>query len=146
MPINLIAARGQAHWTKVYAGGLFSVRQNDIRANDVSGKRRSAERRFIKMTFGWTTIHKNDVRLNNDSDKCRSALWSFANSTIRPRDDSVKWLSAIFGFGKITIRRNWISANRRFDEMTFREHDVAPYQSIFIVFDNNIFLQKFKKK
>ena len=38
MSINLIAARRQAHRTKVYVGGLFSVRQNDIRGNDVSGK------------------------------------------------------------------------------------------------------------
>ena len=29
-------------------------------------------------------------------------------------------------FGKTTIRQNWISAKRRFDEMTFRENDVAP--------------------
>ena len=81
MPINLIAARRQAHWTKVYASGLFSVRQNDVRANDVSGKR-SAERRFVKMTFGWTTIRENDVRLKNGSEKYRSTLWSFTNSTI----------------------------------------------------------------
>ena len=125
MPINLIAARRQANWTKVYADGLFSVRKNDIRVNDVSGKRRSAERRFVKMTFGWKAIRENDVRLNNDSEKCRSALWNSANSTIRPCDDSVQWLLAIFRFGKITIRQNWISAKQRFDEMTFRENDVA---------------------
>ena len=134
--INLIAALRQAHWIKVYTGVLFSVRQNDVRANDVAGKRRSAKRRFVKITFGWTTIRENDVRLNNDSEKCRSALWSFANSTIRPCDASVKWLSAIFCFGKTTIRQNCISAKRRFDEMTFRENDVAP---IFISpFVNNM--------
>ena len=37
----------------MYAGGLFSVRQNDIQVNDVS---------------------ENDVRLNNDSGKWRSAV------------------------------------------------------------------------
>ena len=68
------------------------------------------------MTFGWSTIRENDDRLNKDSGKCRSALWSFANSTIRPCDDSVKWLLAIF-FGKTTIRRNCISAKRRFGKM-----------------------------
>ena len=100
--------------------------QNDVRANDVSGKRRSAERRFVKMTFGWTTIRKNDVWLNNDSDKCRSVLWSVTNSTIRPCDNSIKWLLANFFSGKTTIRQNCISEKRRFDEMTFRENDVPP--------------------
>ena len=41
-------------------------------------------------------------------------------------DASVKWLSAIFCFDKITIRQNCTSGKRRFDEMTFRENDVAP--------------------
>ena len=31
-----------------------------------------------------------------------------------------------FFFGKTTIRQDCISAKRRFDEMTFRENDVAP--------------------
>ena len=119
MPIDLIAARRQTHWTKAYAGGLFNVRQNDIRANDISGKRRSAERWSVKMTFGWTTIRENDVRLNNDSKKCRSTLWSFANWTIRSHVDSVKWLSAIFCFCKTTIRWNDVSGNDvRHDEVS----------------------------
>ena len=74
--------------------------------------------------FGWRTIRENDVRLNNDLEKYRSALWSFANSTIRPCDDSVKWLSAIFFSGKTTIRQScisgkWCSAEGRFGKMTF---------------------------
>ena len=108
-------------------------RENDVRANDISGKWRSAERWFVKMTFGWTTIRENDVRLNNDSEKCRSALWSFANSTIRPCDDSVKWLSAIF-VGKTTIWQSCVSAKLHFGKMmipwndvsgTFRKNNVA---------------------
>ena len=76
--------------------GHVTIRSNDFRQNPISAKRR-----FVKMTFGWT----------NDSEKCRPALWSFANSTIRPCEDSVKWLSAIFfstkqRFGKIAFRRN----------------------------------------
>ena len=93
--------------------------QNDIRANDVSGKRRSAERRFVKMTFGWTMIRENDVRLNNNSEKCRSALWSFTNSTIRPCNDSVKWLSEIF------FRQNNDSAKLHFGETTIWWNDVS---------------------
>ena len=87
---------------------------------NVSGKRHSAQRRFVKMTFGWTTIRGNDVRLNNDSEKCRSALWNFANSTILSN------AFRSFFFGKTKIRKNCISAKRRFDEM-FRENDVAPF-------------------
>ena len=57
MPINLIAARRLAYWTKVYAGDLISVRQttirkNDVRLNDDLKKWRSAEQRFEKMSFG----------------------------------------------------------------------------------------------
>ena len=73
MLINLIAARRQAHWTKVYADGLFSIRQNDIRANDVSEKRRSAEQRFGKMTFVWTTIRENGWGSKFGMTKCRTA-------------------------------------------------------------------------
>ena len=94
-------------------------RQNDVGANDVSGKRRSAEQRFVKMIFGWTIIRENDVWLNNDSEKCRSALWSFANSTIWPCDDSVKWLSAIF------FRQNNDSAKLHFRKTTIRWNDVS---------------------
>ena len=101
---------------------------------ETSISRISGEWCFGKTTFGWTTIRKNDVRLNNDSQKCRSALWSFANSTIRPCNDSVKWLSTIFCFGKITIRQNLISEKRGFDEMTFRENDLAPL--ILIIYPN----------
>ena len=43
----------------------------------------------------------------------------------RPCDASVKWLSAIFCFGKTTIRQNCISTKLRFDEMTFRENGGA---------------------
>ena len=98
---------------------FIQFRQNDVRANDVTGKRRSTERRFVKMTFGWTTIRENDVRLNNDSEKCLSALWSFANSTIRPCDDSVKWLSAIF------FRQNNDLVKLHFGKMTNRWNDVS---------------------
>ena len=103
---------------------FIQYRQNDVRANYVSGKQFSAERRFVKMTFGWMTIRDNDIRLNDDSEKFRSILWSFANCTIRPCDDSDKWLSAIFDVK--TVRQNCISAKRRFDEMTVRENDMAP--------------------
>ena len=98
---------------------FIQFRLNDVRANAVSGKRRSAERRDVKMTLGWTTIPEKDVRLNNDSEKCRSALWSFPNSTNRSTDFQQ------FFFGKTTILTKCISAKRRFDEMTFRENDVA---------------------
>ena len=106
MLINFIAARRQAHWTKLYADGLFSVRPNNIRANDVSGKRRSAEGRFGKMTFGWTTIRKRVVRHYEVS-----LIRRFGQMT----------------FGKITIQQSWISAKRWFDEMTFQENHVAPF-------------------
>ena len=36
--------------------------KNDVQLNDDSEKQRSAERRFGKMTFGWTTIRKNVVQ------------------------------------------------------------------------------------
>ena len=116
--------------------------QNDVRANDVSGKNdvqlnddsgklRSAERRFGKTKFGWTTIRKNGIQLNNDSEKCRSALWSFANSQIRPCDDSVKWLSAIF------FRQNNDSAKFQFTirkmmfgQMMFREKTTFGWTTI----------------
>ena len=121
--ISSIAARRQAHWTKVYAGGLFSVRWNDFLLHTISakwrsgkwcfgkaGKRRSAERRFGKVTFGWTTIRKNVVR-------------HYEVSLIRrffPKDFRK------FFFRKTTIRLNCNSAKRRFDGMTVRENDVAP--------------------
>ena len=98
---------------------FIQFRQNDVRANDASGKRRSAERRFVKMKFGWLTIRENAVRLNNDSDKCRSGWWSSANSTIRPCDDSVKWLLAIF------FRQNNDSAKLHFGKTTIQWNDVT---------------------
>ena len=46
-----------------------------------------------------------------------------------------------FFFGKTTIRQNCISAKRRFDEMTFRENDVAPVHSrVFLRFFSIIFV------
>ena len=123
--LKLVADR-QAHWTKVYAGGLFSVWWNDVLLhtisakwrsgkNDVSGKRRSPERRSGKMTFGWTTIRKNVVRHYEVS----LTRW-FGYVTIRSNNF---WQ---FFFGKPTIRQSCISLKRRFDEMMFRENDVAP--------------------
>ena len=50
---------------------------------------------------------------------------------------SRKSFSVIF-FNKTTIRQNCISAKRRFDEMTFRENDVAPF------FPNTLILQIFR--
>ena len=110
-------------------------RKNDVRANDFSRKWHSAERRFVKITFGYTTIRENNVRLNNDSEKCRSAIWSFGNSTIRLCDDSVKLRSVFFfparkQFSNMTFRetsiRLEVSAKQQFGEMTFRENDLAP--------------------
>ena len=141
--ISSIAARREAHWTKVYAGDLFSVRWYDVLLYKISSKWRSGKWCFGKTTFGWTTIRKNDVRLNNDSEKCHSALWSFANSTIRSCDDSVirRFGQMTFGnffFGKTTIWQDCISARRlaemqfwrrRIDRRTFRENDVAPLKN-----------------
>ena len=80
---------------------------------------------FGKMTFGKMIFQENDVRLNKDLEKCCSALWSSGNSTIRPCDDSAKWLSVIF-FLQNNNSAKLQSAKRRFDEMTFRENEVAP--------------------
>ena len=61
------------------------------------------------------TIRENDFRLNDVSE-----------IPIRPID----------------IRRCDVSAKRRFDEMTFRENDVAPFDSIIIsVIRDVIFLK-----
>ena len=119
MHINLIAVRRQAHWTKLSTDGLFSVRWNDVLFHTISAKWRSSKWCFGKTTFGWMTSRKNDVRLNNDSGKCRSALWTFAKSTIRPSDDSVKWLSAIF------FRQNNDSVKLRFCKTTIQWNDVS---------------------
>ena len=110
IPINLTAARRQAHWTKVYSDSLFSIRQNDIRANDLSKKRRSAERRFVKMTFGWTTIRKNVVRhyevsLIRRFGHVTFGQMTFGNFLFRQNNDSAK-----LDFGKTKIRWNDISA------------------------------------
>ena len=101
MPINLITARRQAHWTKLYAGGLFSVRQNDVRANYILGKRRSAERRFGKMTFGSTTIRKTVVRHYEVS-----LIRRFGHVTLRSNDFRQFFVSAKQRFGKIAFRQN----------------------------------------
>ena len=72
------------------------------------------------------TILENDFQLNDVSGKWRSAkyrfnkmtfdiLYSFGNFTIR---QMTIW--------PIDIRRHDVSVKRRFDEMTFRESDVAP--------------------
>ena len=71
------------------------------------------------MKFCFIQFRKNDVQLNSDSEKCRSALWSFANSTIRPYDDSVKSISAIF------FRQNNDSAKLHLGKTTTLWNDVS---------------------
>ena len=104
---------------------FIQFRQNDVRANDVSRKRRSAERHFVKMTFGWqrfgkmtfgwTTIRKIVVRHYEVS-----LIRRFGHVMIRSNNFRQ------FFFGKITLWQNCISAKRRFHEMTFRVNDVTP--------------------
>ena len=98
---------------------LYSVRWNEVLLHTISAKWRSGKWCFGKTMFGWTTIRENDVRLNDDSEKSRSAFWSFANSTIQPYEDSVKWLSAIF------FRQNNHSVKSHFDKTTIRWNDVS---------------------
>ena len=126
-PCPSIAAR----WNDVL---LYTISAKWRSANDVSGERRSAERRFVKITFGWTTIREHDVRLNNDSEKCHSALWSLANSTIQPCDDSVKWLSAK-RFDKIVFRQNDDSMKWRFGKMMWPPIFCTRIFSIWVVYN-----------
>ena len=81
--------------------------ENDFRANDVSGKRRSAERRFVKTTFGWTKMQENDVRRYEVS-----LIRRFGHVTIRWND-----FRQFFYFGKTTIRQNDDSTKRCFGKM-----------------------------
>ena len=85
---------------------FIQCRQNDVRANDVSGKRRSTDRGFIKMMFGWTTIRKNvrhyEVSLIRRFDHVK--IRSIELRKFRQNNDSAKLL-----FGKTTIRWNNVS-------------------------------------
>ena len=72
------------------------------------------------MTFCFIQFRQNDVRANDVPGKRRSALLSFANSTIRPCDYSVKWLSAMFFF-----QQNNDSAKLYFGKTTIRWNDVS---------------------
>ena len=74
----------------------MTIRENDFRLNDVSGKWRSSKYRFDEVTFDIIFIV--------------SAILLFDNVTLRP----------------IHIRRYDVSAKRRYDEMTVCENDVAP--------------------
>ena len=69
------------------------------------------------MTFSWTMIRENYVQLNADSEKCLSALWSFANSTIRSIDFRQFFVSSKQRFGQIVFRQNDDSTKRRFRKM-----------------------------
>ena len=120
LSISSIAVRRQALSRKVCAGGLFSIRWNDVFLYTILAKWRSGKWCFGKMTFGSTKIRKNDVRVNDDSGKWRSVEQRFEKMTIRSND------FRRFFFGKATIRKNCISAKRRFDEMAFRKNDVVP--------------------
>ena len=75
---------------------FIQFRQNDVRANDVSGKRRSAEWRVVKMTFGIVNLREID-----DSAKWRFGQMTFGNFfspkqrfgeiAFLQNDDSMKW-------------------------------------------------------
>ena len=93
-----------------------SIRWNDVLFHTISAKWRSAKWCFGKKTFGWTTIRKNVVQLYEVS-----LIRRFGHVTIRSN------YFRQFFFGKTTIRQNCISAERRFDKMTFRENHVAPH-------------------
>ena len=95
-------------------------------------------------------IWENDVRLNNDSEKCRSTLWSFANSTIRLCDDSVKWLSAIFfsakqRFGKIAFRQNDDSVKWRFGKITWPRKNFQIFKIGLKLSQISQFMEKYLK-
>ena len=77
-------------------------------------KRRLAERRFVKMTFGWTTIRK----------------MTFGWTTIRENVVRHYEVSLIRRFGHVTIwsndfRQNNLSAKLHFGETTIRWNDVS---------------------
>ena len=90
---------------------FIQFRQNNVRTNDVSGKRRSAERRFVKMTFGWTTIRKNVVRHYEVWLIRRFGQMTFGN-----------FFSAKQRFGKISFRQNDDSMKWRFGKIMWPHH------------------------
>ena len=106
--------------------GFIQFRESYVRANDISAKWRSTERRFVKITFGYTTIRENNVGLNNESEKCRSALWSFGNSTIRSN-----YVGCCF-----------FSARRRFDKMSFRQNNYSVKQCFAKIMWPRTFVRK----
>ena len=118
----------------IHSRSSVSTLNKSIRGRYIycSAKWRSGKWCFGKTTFDWTTIRKNDVRLNNDSEKFRSALWSFANSTIRPCDDSVKWHLEIFCLGKIGFRQNDDSMKWHFGKMMWPQISLQALIEIYL--------------
>ena len=79
--------------------GCIQFRENNVRANDILGKWRSAIRRFGKIAFGSTTIRKNVVR------RCQiSVIRRFGYVTVLSNYD--RWC---FIFGETMIRWNNVS-------------------------------------
>ena len=77
---TLFSARRQAHWTKVYTGGLSSVRWNNFLLHTISPKWRSGKWCVGKMTFNLIYFRQ----------------FYYSNMTIRPidirrHDFSGKW-------------------------------------------------------
>ena len=82
--------------------------------------------------FGWTIIQKNVV-------------WHSKVSLIRPCENSIKWLSASFFFGKTTIRKlafrqNDDSTKWRFRKMMWRLDELQ--KKLFSWVQNHLVLGK----
>ena len=111
MPINLVAARRQAHWILLFSVylvfGEMTFGQMMFQENNVR-----LERRFGKMTVGWTTIRKNVVRHYEFS-----LLRRFEHEKLWSNDFQQFFVSAKQRFGKIAFWQNDDSTKWRFGKM-----------------------------